>query len=105
MHQLNVQEQEKMRRQRAFLMPKVRPGDLVEVKYELSRSQQTFAVFQGFCVEVRTKWLNSAFVLKNTYDGVGVEQLIPRYSPRLLQVRVIRSLNPPMPKVDSRPLT
>merc|ERR1719291_224393 len=94
-----------MRRQRPFPMPKIHAGDLVEVKYELSRSQQTFAVFQGFCVQVRNKWLNSGFVLKNTYDGVGVEQLIPRYSPRLLSVRVVRALQPRAPKIDPRPPT
>merc|ERR1719454_2470265 len=86
-------------------MPKINPGDLVEVKYELSRSQQTFAVFQGFCIEVRNKFLNSAFVLKNTYDGVGVEQLVPRYSPRLLAVRVVRALHPKPTKMDPRPQT
>lgn len=94
-----------MRRQRPFPMPKISAGDLVEVKYELSRSQQTIAVFQGFCVEVRNKFLNSCFVLKNTYDGVGVEQLIPRYSPRLLAVRIIRPLQPQPPQVDPRPQT
>lgn len=103
MHHLHVQEIERMRQQRPFPMPKIVPGDMVEVKYELSRSQQTFAVFQGFCVEVRSKWLNSAFVLKNTYDGVGVEQLIPRYSPRLLAVRVVHPVQPRPPKVDPRP--
>ncbi|CAJ1429974.1 unnamed protein product [Effrenium voratum] len=96
---------EQMKSQRSFPMPTIRPGDLVEVKYELSRSQQTFAVFQGFCVEVRNKFLNSGFVLKNTYDGVGVEQLVPKYSPRLLGVRVIQPLNPPTPNVDKRPWT
>lgn len=105
MHHLNVLEMDRMRRARTFPMPKIRPGDLVEVKYELSRSQQTFAVFQGFCIEVRNKWLNSAFVLKNTYDGVGVEQLIPRYSPRLLQVRVVRSIGSTDKKMDPRPQT
>lgn len=104
MYHLNVQEMERMRRARPFPMPTIRPGDLVEVKYELSRSQQTFAIFQGFCVEVRNKWLNSAFVLKNTYDGVGVEQLIPRYSPRLLHVRVVKSIGSTAPKIDPRPL-
>eukprot|EP00913_Durusdinium_trenchii_P008304 g7801.t1 len=56
MHHLHLQELvwsygrdgpkeiEKMKQQRSFTMPSVRPGDLVEVKYELSRSQQTFAV-------------------------------------------------------------
>mmetsp|Transcript_23406 Transcript_23406/g.65503 ORF Transcript_23406/g.65503 Transcript_23406/m.65503 type:complete len:325 (-) Transcript_23406:58-1032(-) len=105
MHHLHVQEIERMRQQRPFPMPKVRLGDMIEVKYELSRSQQTFAVFQGFCVEVRNKWLNSAFVLKNTYDGVGVEQLVPRYSPRVLNVRVVHSLQPRSPRLDPRPQT
>ncbi|CAE7932749.1 50S ribosomal protein L19 [Symbiodinium microadriaticum] len=105
MHQLHQQEIEKMRSQRSFPMPQIRPGDLVEVKYELSRSQQTFAVFQGFCVEVRNKFLNSGFVLKNTYDGVGVEQLVPRYSPRVLGVRVIQALKPRSANVDKRPFT
>eukprot|EP00746_Dinoflagellata_sp_MGD_P067337 gnl/MRDRNA2_/MRDRNA2_27794_c0_seq1.p1 gnl/MRDRNA2_/MRDRNA2_27794_c0~~gnl/MRDRNA2_/MRDRNA2_27794_c0_seq1.p1 ORF type:complete len:324 (+),score=38.91 gnl/MRDRNA2_/MRDRNA2_27794_c0_seq1:60-1031(+) len=104
MHHLNAQEMERMRRLRNFPMPKINPGDLVEVKYELSRSQQTFAVFQGYCVEVRNKWLNSSFVLKNTYDGVGVEQLIPRYSPRLLNVRVVRAIAS-KPQVDPRPMS
>merc|ERR1719191_2304144 len=103
MHHLNVLEMERMRRARPFPMPKINPGDLVEVKYELSRSQQTFAVFQGFCIEVRNKFLNSGFVLKNTYDGVGVEQLVPRYSPRVLGVRVVHALKPRIPKVDPRP--
>jgi len=103
MHHLNVLEMERMRKLRPFPMPKFQPGDLLEVRYELSRSQQTFAVFQGFCTEVRNKWLNSAFVLKNTYDGVGVEQLIPRYSPRVLGVRVVHALHPKTPKLDPRP--
>jgi ribosomal protein L19 len=105
MFHLHVQEMERMRQKRTFPMPKVQPGDLVEVKYELSRSQQTFAVFQGFCIEVRNKFLNSGFVLKNTYDGVGVEQLVPRYSPRVRNVRVVRALLPRSPQVDPRPAT
>lgn len=105
MHQLHLQEVEKMKQQRSFTMPTVRPGDLVEVKYELSRSQQTFAVFQGYCVTVRNKYLNSGFVLKNTYDGVGVEQLVTKYSPRLMGVRVIQPLQPRAPNIDKRPWT
>lgn len=103
-HALNVQEMERMRALRPFPMPEVRPGDLVEVKYELSRSQQTFAVFQGFCVEVRNKMLSSSFILKNTYDGVAVEQLVPRYSPRVLGVRILQALMPRTPRVDPRPI-
>lgn len=30
-----------------YQMPQINPGDLVEIRYELSRTQQTQAVFQG----------------------------------------------------------
>jgi len=103
-HHLHLEEMEKLKAQRTFIMPDIRPGDLVEVRYELSRSQQTFAVFQGYCVEVRNKRLNSNFILKNTYDGVGVEQLFPFYSPRILDVRMIRAL-PRREKVCPLPRT
>ncbi|GIX64684.1 transcription factor [Babesia caballi] len=36
-------------------MPSLNLGDLVEVKYELSRTQQTFATFQGGCGETPAK--------------------------------------------------
>jgi len=103
-HHLHLEEMKKLKEQRTFLMPDIRPGDLIEVRYELSRSQQTFATFQGYCVEVRNKRLNSNFILKNTYDGVGVEQLFPFYSPRILDVRMIRAL-PRKEKVCPLPRT
>jgi ribosomal protein L19 len=105
MHHLQELEITRMQKLRSFIMPKINVGDLIEVKYELSRSQQTFAVFQGYCVEVRNRRLNSSFILKTTYDGIGVEQLIPRYSPRLLDVRVVKPLDPPAPRPDRRPIT
>uniref|UniRef100_A0A7S1JKF8 50S ribosomal protein L19, chloroplastic n=1 Tax=Vitrella brassicaformis TaxID=1169539 RepID=A0A7S1JKF8_9ALVE len=85
-------------------MPRINPGDLVEVRYELSRTQQTFAVFQGYCVEVRLKRSDSSFTLKNVYEGVGVEQLVPRYSPRLLDVRVLKAIPNPQ-TAQKEPLT
>lgn len=84
-------EIERLQNIQPFQMPPIKPGDLVEVRYELSRTQQTQAVFQGYCVEIRKKGLDSSFLLKNSYDGIGVTQLVPRYSPRLLGVRVVRS--------------
>ncbi|KAF8821808.1 ribosomal protein L19 protein [Cardiosporidium cionae] len=102
---LEILEVQKLQQMRKFQMPRICLGDLVEVRYELCRTKQTFAVFQdlyirsvssnfftGFCVDLRLKGLGSSFVLKNTYDGVGVEQLFPFYSVRLLNVRVIRSV-------------
>ncbi|CDR95031.1 ribosomal protein L19-like protein, putative [Babesia bigemina] len=74
-------------------MPSINLGDLVEVKYELSRTQQTFATFQGYCVDIRRRGLNSSFTLKNAFDGVGVTQMVPYYSPRLMNVKVMKSVS------------
>ncbi|CAD7922303.1 unnamed protein product [Amoebophrya sp. A120] len=88
MHQLQVEEMQKLEQERSYKMPKLGLGDLVTVKYELSRSQQTFATFTGYCVGLRKRRAASAMVLKNTYDGIAVQQLLPIYNPRLLSVRV-----------------
>ncbi|KAK1442618.1 hypothetical protein BgAZ_301360 [Babesia gibsoni] len=74
-------------------MPAINLGDLIEVKYELCRTQQTFATFQGYCIDIRRKGLNSSFTLKNAFDGVGVTQMVPYYSPRLLNVKVMKSVS------------
>lgn len=59
MYDLNALEIERMSKVRKFnvscmptvpqdqQMPAINLGDLIEVKYELSRTQQTFATFQG----------------------------------------------------------
>eukprot|EP00375_Theileria_parva_P001288 XP_763959.1 60S ribosomal protein L19 protein [Theileria parva strain Muguga] len=93
MCELNELEIERLEKMRKFNMPELNLGELVEVKYELSRTQQTFAVFTGYCVDIRKRGLNSSFSLKNAFDGVGVTQLFPLYSPRILNVKVVKSLN------------
>jgi ribosomal protein L19 len=98
MKSLELEEAEKLKAKMPFKMPEVAEGDLVEVKYELSRTKQSFAVFQGYCIEVRRRRLTGGFVLKNTFDGVGVEQFFPYLSPRLLDVKVVK------PLVDRKPI-
>jgi large subunit ribosomal protein L19 len=98
MRSLALEEEAKLKKLQTFTMPAIREGDLVEVKYELSRTRQSFTQFQGYCIEIRRKRLVGGFTLKNTFDGIGVSQFFPFNSPRLLNVTVIRPLvNPPAP--------
>lgn len=94
LREIELGEIERMKKQRSFVMPRVNLGDLVQVRYELSRTQQTFSVFEGYCISIAKKGLNASFSLKNTYDGVGVEQLFPFHSPRLLDVRILKPAAP-----------
>jgi large subunit ribosomal protein L19 len=92
--EIEVGEIARMKKLQPFVMPRIRLGDLVQVRYELSRSQQTFSVFEGYCIKIAKKGLAASFALKNTYDGVAVEQMFPFYSPRLLDVRMVKSVAP-----------
>ncbi|GFE54513.1 ribosomal protein L19 [Babesia ovis] len=92
LYDLNALEIDRMTKARKFNLPSISLGDLVEVKYELSRTQQTYAVFNGYCVDIRNRGLNSSFTLKNAFDGIGVSQLVPLYSPRLMNVKVMKSV-------------
>ncbi|GBE61753.1 ribosomal protein L19 [Babesia ovata] len=96
MYDLNALEMHRMKNARKFNVPSINLGDLVEVKYELSRTQQTFATFQGYCVDIRRRGLNSSFTLKNAFDGVGVTQMVPYYSPRLMNVKVAHTTDEPI---------
>jgi large subunit ribosomal protein L19 len=91
--ELELGEMARLSKARPFQMPKLGLGDFVEVKYELSRSKQTFATMQGYVIKLKKKLLSTSFTLKGVYDGVGVEQTFPVYSPRLLDVKLIKSAN------------
>ena len=95
---LETEEIQRIRKSRNFQVPRITEGDLVEVKYEISRSKGSFAIFSGYCIEVRRKGLSGGFVLKNVFDGVGVEQFFPWWSGRLLDVRMVK-------KLESRPVS
>ena len=94
LREIELGEIARMKKLQSFVMPRISLGDFVQVRYELSRTQQTFAVFEGYCIKIAKKGLSASFTLKNTYDGVAVEQLFPFYSPRLLDVRLVKSAAP-----------
>ena len=92
--EIELGEIARMKSLQSFVMPRISLGDYVQVRYELSRTQQTFAVFEGYCIRIAKKGLNASFTLKNTYDGVAVEQLFPFYSPRILDVKMLKQASP-----------
>ncbi|KAF4750575.1 hypothetical protein FOZ62_027577 [Perkinsus olseni] len=60
--------------------------------------------FTGYVIRTANKLLDSTFTLKNSYDGITVEQTFPRYSPRLLDVRVVKSIGSyERDRLDRRP--
>ena len=103
LRELQLGEIDRMKKLQPFVMPRIALGDLVQVRYELSRTNQTFSVFEGYCIKIAKKGLNASFSLKGVYDGIAVDQLFPFYSPRLLDVRILKSANPTLVRSASSP--
>ncbi|KAF4698853.1 hypothetical protein FOZ62_002249 [Perkinsus olseni] len=81
MEHLKLKEIDDMKKKRTFTMPRINLGDLVEVRYEISRSKKTFGTFQGYVIRTANKLLDSTFTLKNSYDGITVEQTVAAAPP------------------------
>ncbi|EER00296.1 hypothetical protein Pmar_PMAR017154 [Perkinsus marinus ATCC 50983] len=79
MEHLKLKEINEMKKKRTFTMPRMNLGDLVEVRYEISRSKKTFGTFQGYVIRTANKLLDSTFTLKNSYDGITVEQTVGEF--------------------------
>ena len=46
--------------------------------------------FVGICIALRKKGLGSTFILRNIFDGVGVEMMFELYSPALKEIKVLK---------------
>lgn len=91
LRRLKLEEMERLKKAQTFPIPNADLGDLVEVKYELSRSAQTFATFQGYVTCNHPGRLDHRSLhLQACYDGVGVRMLHKLYSPRMLDMRIVR---------------
>ena len=72
-------------------IPAFRAGDTIAVKIRIidGASERT-SIFQGVCVARSSKGINSFFVVRKMSSDIGVERVIPLYSPLVAGVEVVR---------------
>ncbi len=63
------------------------PGDKVVVKVKIG---ERFQNYEGVCIAIKNRGLNSSFTVRKISYGCGVERVFPYYSPNIDSVTNIK---------------
>jgi len=82
--QLDAEQMEKK-------LPEFGPGDTLVVQVKVKEgNRERLQAFEGVCIGVRNRGLNSAFTVRKISHGVGVERTFQTYSPLVDTIKVKR---------------
>ena len=80
-------EQEQMNKD----FPEFSPGDTVIVQVKVREgTRERLQAFEGVCIAIRNRGLNSAFTVRKMSHGTGVERVFQTFSPLIDSVTVKR---------------
>jgi large subunit ribosomal protein L19 len=72
-------------------VPEFGPGDTVLVQVRVREGgRERLQPFEGVCIAKRNRGLHSAFTLRKTTSGEGVERVFQTHSPILADIQVKR---------------
>lgn len=80
-------EAEQMNRE----VPEFGPGDTLVVQVKVKEgTRERLQAFEGVCIAVRNRGLNSSFTVRKISHGEGVERVFQTYSPSVDSITVKR---------------
>ncbi|KAK9866960.1 hypothetical protein WJX84_011327 [Apatococcus fuscideae] len=93
-HLLQVLEQEQMDlNARVKTFPRFAAGDFLEIKTAVPENQRREAIFKGLCIARKWRGWRSTFTVRNFITGGGgIERTFQLYTPHILQIKVIKSM-------------
>ena len=69
--------------------PKFGPGDTISLHYKIKEgNKERIQVFQGVVIQGRGNGFTETFTIRKISNGVGVERIIPLYSPNIDKIEV-----------------
>ncbi len=72
-------------------VPDFSPGDTVVVNVKVKEgNRERLQAFEGVVIAIRNRGLNSAFTVRKTSHGTGVERVFQTFSPMIDSVKVKR---------------
>jgi len=72
-------------------LPTFAPGDTIIVNVKVKEgNRERVQAFEGVCIAIRSRGLNSAFTVRKLSHGTGVERVFQTYSPMIDSVKVKR---------------
>ena len=72
-------------------IPQFAPGDTLVVNVKVREGdRERLQAFEGICIAMRNRGLNSAFTVRKISHGTGVERVFQTYSPQIESITVKR---------------
>ena len=72
-------------------LPEFSPGDTIVVSVKVKEgNRERLQAFEGVCIAIRNRGLNSAFTVRKISHGTGVERVFQTHSPLIESVKVKR---------------
>lgn len=75
-------------------LPEFAPGDTIIVNVKVKEgNRERVQAFEGVCIAIRNRGLNSAFTVRKISHGTGVERVFQTHSPMIDSIKVRRRGN------------
>ena len=72
-------------------LPEFAPGDTIIVSVKVKEgNRERVQAFEGVCIAIRNRGLNSAFTVRKISHGTGVERVFQTHSPMIDSIKVRR---------------
>ena len=72
-------------------VPAFGPGDTVVVNVKVKEgNRERVQAYEGVCIAIKSRGLNSAFTVRKMSHGTGVERVFQTYSPAIESIQVKR---------------
>jgi large subunit ribosomal protein L19 len=72
-------------------IPQFAPGDTIVVNVKVKEgNRERLQAFEGICIAIRNRGLNSAFTVRKISHGTGVERVFQTHSPLIDSIKVKR---------------
>jgi large subunit ribosomal protein L19 len=72
-------------------IPEFSPGDTIVVNVKVKEgNRERLQAFEGVCIAIRNRGLNSAFTVRKVSHGTGVERVFQTHSPLIASIKVKR---------------
>ena len=72
-------------------LPEFSPGDTIIVSVKVKEgNRERLQAFEGVCIAIRNRGLNSAFTVRKISHGTGVERVFQTHSPLIDSIRIKR---------------
>jgi large subunit ribosomal protein L19 len=72
-------------------IPQFAPGDTIVVSVKVKEgNRERLQAFEGVCIAIRNRGINSAFTVRKISHGTGVERVFQTHSPLIDSIKVKR---------------